>query len=109
MSDYKFIKFTLSPDEVVATIALNRPKKLNALSTELLAEIEQCVTEKVNAFSSKVRVVVLVGAGKHFTAGTDLQSETSALQSLGSSADEDGQEDPARKAIQLSDTVVSRL
>jgi enoyl-CoA hydratase len=56
--------------DLIATITLNRPEKLNALSRELVAEL-------VEAFEAlredeAVRAVVLTGAGRAFSAGADL-------------------------------------
>lgn len=54
----------------VATLTLNRPQKMNALSPALLDElIHAC--EQLSA-DDEVRVVVLRGAGAHFSAGADL-------------------------------------
>ena len=54
----------------VATVTLNRPEKLNALSVALMEEIEHVAgTFREDA---ETRVVIFTGAGKHFTAGADL-------------------------------------
>lgn len=55
----------------VATLTLNRPKHYNALSEELLAEL-QAALEAIGADDS-VRVVVLAGSGPAFCAGHDLK------------------------------------
>jgi len=55
----------------VATLTLNRPDKLNALNMELFAELEAHVT--AIAASEAVRVVVVRGAGRCFSAGHDLE------------------------------------
>jgi len=55
----------------VATLTLNRPKHYNALSEELLAEL-QTALEAIGADDS-VRVVVLAGSGPAFCAGHDLK------------------------------------
>lgn len=54
----------------VATLTLNRPDKHNAFDDALIAEL----TAKLKQVDSdyKVRVVVLTGAGKSFSAGGDL-------------------------------------
>jgi enoyl-CoA hydratase/carnithine racemase len=58
------------------TITLNRPEQLNALSTglmkELTAELER------QAERPEVRVIVLKGAGRAFSAGHDLKEMLSA-------------------------------
>ena len=54
----------------VTTITLNRPDVHNALSAQLIAELQNACDD-INA-SSDIRVVVLTGAGKSFCAGGDL-------------------------------------
>ncbi|MEM6408130.1 MAG: crotonase/enoyl-CoA hydratase family protein [Pseudomonadota bacterium] len=54
----------------VATVTLNRPEKRNALSGEMIAELEGVAAEL--AKDAGVRVVVLEGAGAMFCAGGDL-------------------------------------
>jgi enoyl-CoA hydratase/carnithine racemase len=59
------------PEDGVAVITLNRPEKLNALSTPLLAEFSAAL-DRAEADPS-VRVVILTGAGdKAFAAGADI-------------------------------------
>ena len=55
----------------VATLTLNRPGQFNALSTEVLAELQDALN--AIAQDASVRVVVLAGAGKAFCAGHDLK------------------------------------
>jgi len=57
-------------DDGIAIVTLNRPKKLNALTTELMTEIE-LVTEEFQR-DIDTRVVIFTGAGKMFSAGRDL-------------------------------------
>ncbi|HTO68581.1 MAG TPA: enoyl-CoA hydratase [Myxococcota bacterium] len=55
----------------VATVTLNRPDKMNALTTELLQTLERTLRQLAD--DSGVRVVVLTGAGERaFSAGADL-------------------------------------
>ncbi len=54
----------------LATLTLNRPNKLNALSMELFGELEAHVAT-IEA-DEKVRAVLIRGAGKCFSAGHDL-------------------------------------
>ncbi len=59
-------------DGPVRTITIDRPEVLNALSAEVLAELEAVVDETATA--AEVRVVVLKGAGERsFVAGADLK------------------------------------
>ena len=59
------------PEDGVAVLTLNRPEKLNALSTALLAEFAAAL-DRAEA-DPAVRVVILTGAGeKAFAAGADI-------------------------------------
>ena len=64
-----FRTIELVQDGGVARLTLNRPEKRNALSLELLEEL-QVALEEIAA--SDARVVVLEGAGPAFSAGHDL-------------------------------------
>ena len=57
-------------DAPIATVTLNRPKVLNALSPELIGELGQALGE-LDA-DEHVRAVVLTGGGKVFAAGADI-------------------------------------
>jgi 2-(1,2-epoxy-1,2-dihydrophenyl)acetyl-CoA isomerase len=54
----------------LATITLNAPDKLNAVSRKMIAELKQCWEEL--AADQSVRCVLLTGAGRGFCAGADL-------------------------------------
>ncbi len=58
----------------VATITLNRPERMNAISGPMLASLSDYLL-KANA-DSKVRVVILTGAGRYFCVGLDLVDAT---------------------------------
>jgi 2-(1,2-epoxy-1,2-dihydrophenyl)acetyl-CoA isomerase len=58
----------------VTTITLNRPDKMNALTTQMRAEI----THAVKAAGKSARVVVLTGAGRAFCSGQDLGDRANA-------------------------------
>ncbi len=58
-------------EDGVATLTLNRPSQFNALSEELLAELQ--ATLDTLAADAAVRAVVIAGAGKAFCAGHDLK------------------------------------
>ena len=69
----------------LATITLNAPDKLNAVSRKMIAELKQCWEEL--AADNAVRAVLLTGAGRGFCAGADLSDpdrQNSAMSDSGS-------------------------
>ena len=56
--------------ERVGRITLNRPRYRNAQSTVLLKELDRAFDEAVG--DDDVKVIILAGAGEHFSAGHDL-------------------------------------
>jgi 2-(1,2-epoxy-1,2-dihydrophenyl)acetyl-CoA isomerase len=57
--------------ERVATLTLNRPDKMNALSMEMLAELQDAL-KKVALAKDEARALVITGSGRGFCAGLDL-------------------------------------
>ena len=57
----------------IGYLTLNRPDKLNALSQTLMAELREAL-EGIEA-NPDVRVIILTGAGRAFSAGFDIESE----------------------------------
>jgi enoyl-CoA hydratase len=66
----EFSTLEVTLDAGVATIALNRPDKANAMSEPMWYEIEQAM-EWLDS-TPEARVGVLTGRGKYFTSGIDL-------------------------------------
>jgi len=64
----------------IAIVTLNRPEKMNALNQDLFEALIAC-GEAIKADNS-VRVVVLHGAGKAFSAGLDMASMASGTTGL---------------------------
>ena len=64
--DYQTIKFELNDN--IAVITLDRPDVMNAMSTQMRAEIQHAVKEG----GRTARCVVLTGAGRAFCSGQDL-------------------------------------
>jgi enoyl-CoA hydratase len=58
-------------DSHVATVRINRPDKLNALSPEVLGELDAAF-RSLAASTSRPRCAVLTGEGKAFVAGGDI-------------------------------------
>ncbi len=58
------------PFDKIATITLNRPDKLNALSRALRNELGDALDEVGK--DEEIRVVILKGAGRAFCSGVDM-------------------------------------
>ena len=73
---------TLEVEAPIATITLNRPKVLNALSPELIREVNQALGE-IEA-SDAVRAAVLTGGPRVFAAGADISemAERTAVEQM---------------------------
>lgn len=74
----------LERDGNVATITLNRPDRLNAISGPMIADLGRMLVECDG--DRDVRVVVLTGAGRGFCSGLDLQ-DVAAGTGIGSGAE----------------------
>jgi enoyl-CoA hydratase len=81
----------------VATLTLNRPKAMNALSRELRAAIVEAFTTL--SFDPDVRVAILTGAGRAFCAGLDLKELGRGEGSVGAVATASGGEPDMMKAM----------
>lgn len=64
---------TSTREDAVAIITLNRPARLNALTSQMHLELRAALAE--HAADERVRVVMLTGAGRAFCAGQDLTAE----------------------------------
>ena len=81
----------------VATVTLNRPQAMNALSRELRAALVEAFTSL--SFDPEVRVVILTGAGRAFCAGLDLKELGRGVGSVGAVAGAGGGEPDIMKAM----------
>jgi enoyl-CoA hydratase/carnithine racemase len=63
----------IARDGAVATITLDRPDKLNALSPHEHLQLQRILAELRSDFTT--RVVILTGAGRAFSAGADLSNK----------------------------------
>lgn len=76
---YQEIRFDI--DDPVATITLNRPEKLNALTDRTMRELAHAIEQAER--SEDVVGIVITGAGRGFCAGVDM----GALQSIQSAGE----------------------
>jgi enoyl-CoA hydratase len=72
--------------EGIAYLTLNRPDKLNSFNRQLLDELRQAL-DMIEA-DSEVKVVILTGAGRAFSAGYDISPETGVADLAEISPDE---------------------
>jgi len=89
----------ITRDDAVATVTLNRPDAMNALSKALRADLAAAMREV--AGDDSIRAIVLTGAGtRAFTAGLDLKELGSDTSNLGAANATGADENPV-KAIEL--------
>src|SRR5215469_7485508 len=65
-----FANILLEKHELIGTLTLNRPEKLNAMSPALIAEFGEAITQIDK--DPEIKVVVIRGAGRSFSTGYDL-------------------------------------
>ena len=78
MSNFETITYTVTNS--VATIALNRPKAMNAISQQMRLELKQAIASAEE--STEVRVVVLRAEGRGFSSGTDLSEGLAGFETI---------------------------
>ncbi len=71
--------------DAVAYLTLNRPEKLNALNGALISDLQEALD--VVAADSEVRVAIITGAGRAFSAGFDITPDPDAPAPRKSSVD----------------------
>ncbi len=67
--DFETIK--LDKQDQIATITFNRPDKMNAASPQVFSDLDAALTDIEN--DDDIRVVILTGTGKAFSAGADVE------------------------------------
>src|SRR5690349_22882569 len=73
----KSFLYSVDSASAVATITLNRPERLNALTFEVYAELRD--TFRALNTEPGVRAVVITGAGRAFCSGGDVEDIIGAL------------------------------
>ncbi len=71
---YEFIQ--LDKDDHIATITLNRPEKLNSFNPQMYQELSDAAGEISN--DDDIRVGILTGSGRAFSAGADFKQRFQA-------------------------------
>jgi enoyl-CoA hydratase/carnithine racemase len=77
--EYTDILYAVEPQEHVARITMNKPEKRNPLGPTMIGEIHHALGAARD--DAAVRVVILTGAGKAFSAGGDLSQMGQAPRS----------------------------
>lgn len=78
MSDFETIGYKIT--KRVATITLNRPKAMNAISQQMRRELKQVI--EASEENDEVRVVVIRAAGRGFSSGTDLTEGLAGYENI---------------------------
>jgi enoyl-CoA hydratase len=65
-----FTNITLEKHELIGTLTLNRPEKLNAITPALIAEFGEALTQIEK--DAEIKIVIIRGAGRAFSTGYDL-------------------------------------
>lgn len=74
MANHEFRDIIYRKGEGFATIAFNRPERLNALGGAMAEETQQALADA--ASDREVRVVIITGEGRAFCAGADVRNLT---------------------------------
>ena len=91
----------------VATVTLNRPEAMNALSRALRAALHEAMSDL--AADPEVSVIVLTGAGRAFTAGLDLKELGSDPNGLGAANAEGARENPVLAILECPKPVIGAI
>ena len=96
---------TLSIDDHIATVRLNRPDKANAMNAVMWQDIRRAFDWLDT--QPAARVAVLEGEGKHFTAGIDLQMMMGIGPQIEDPCDGRTREGLRRVILDMQDTLTS--
>lgn len=100
-----FATLTVSIDQHIARVSLNRPDKANAMNMPMWQEIRSAF--KLLDADPTVRVVTLEGAGAHFTAGIDLEMMLALGPIISDPCEARTREKLRRLILDLQDTLTS--
>ena len=79
---YVMNNLLMEVENEIAVVTINRPKSLNALNSETLAELDACFSEISER--KDIKVVILTGSGaKAFVAGADISEMVNATPAEG--------------------------
>ncbi len=81
MTESQYETLIVSKEEGIANITLNRPNRLNAMSPQLMQDLNQ-VLDSIDS-EENIRVVVITGAGRAFCAGGDVELDVAQISHKG--------------------------
>ena len=70
---------TVNTINKVCTMKFNRPEKLNAFDTQMVLETQDALNQIAD--DNQIKVLIITGEGKGFSAGADL-SDSSGMEDL---------------------------
>ncbi|MCU6501024.1 crotonase/enoyl-CoA hydratase family protein [Rugamonas sp. A1-17] len=100
-----FETVTLDVADHIATVRLNRPEKLNAMNLAMWNDIRSAF-QHIDA-TPEIRVAILEGEGKAFTAGIDLQMMMGLGAQIRDECDGRTRENLRRIILDMQDTLTS--
>lgn len=100
-----FETLTVSVEDHIATVRLNRPEKLNAMNAAMWNDIRSAFRHVDE--TPEIRVAILEGEGKAFTAGIDLQMMLGVGAQVRDDCDGRTRENLRRVILDLQDTLTS--
>lgn len=100
-----FETLSVSVEDHIATVRLNRPDKLNAMNAAMWNEIRSAF--RYIDETPEIRVAILEGEGKAFTAGIDLQMMLGVGAQVRDDCDGRTRENLRRVILDLQDTLSS--
>ncbi|MFA5517721.1 MAG: enoyl-CoA hydratase-related protein, partial [Spirochaetota bacterium] len=71
--EYETVLAEITDDGLIGTITLNRPEALNTFNETLARDLEQALLDLDE--DKDVRVIIITGAGRSFSAGIDISPE----------------------------------
>ncbi|HSZ50778.1 MAG TPA: enoyl-CoA hydratase [Caulobacteraceae bacterium] len=93
--------------EATAVVTLDRPEAMNALSRALRASLHDAVVEL--SADKSVKVLILTGAGRAFTAGLDLKELGSDPAGLGAANARSAAENPVQAILDCPKPVIGAI
>ena len=91
----------------VATVTLNRPEAMNALSRALRSDLDAAI--RTLSADDDVSVLILTGAGRAFTAGLDLKELGSRPDAMGAANATGAAENPVAAILQCPKPVIGAI